>query len=169
MQPDVRKITIDFETALWKAFRCLLPNVKLQGCVFHWTQAVWRKVSYDNLIRKAASGELQKVLQSAYQNDEGTYNYTRKLMALPFLPEHEIPPMFENLSQQVQDPALCNLVTYIKDRWIESQIFPPTNWSIYKQAIRTNNDIEGWHNALNRHAGSRANLSFYLLIEILNK
>lgn len=90
-------------------------------------------------------------------------------MALPFLPEHEIPPMFENLSQQVQDPALCNLVTYIKDQWIESQIFPPTNWSIYKQAIRTNNDIEGWHNALNRHAGSRANLSFYLLIEILNK
>jgi hypothetical protein len=77
--------------------------------------------------------------------------------------------MFENLSQQVQDPALCNLVTYIKDQWIESQIFPPTNWSIYKQVIRTNNDIEGWHNALNRHAGSRANLSFYLLIEILNK
>jgi transposase-like protein len=58
MQPDVRKITIDFETALWKALRCLLPNVKLQGCVFHWTQAVWRKVSY---VRKAASGELQKI------------------------------------------------------------------------------------------------------------
>jgi hypothetical protein len=90
-------------------------------------------------------------------------------MALPFLPEHEIPPMFENLSQQVQDPALCNLVTYIKDQWIESQTFPPTNWSIYKQAIRTNNDIEGWHNALNRHVGSRANLFLYLLIEILNK
>ena len=73
------------------------------------------------------------------------------------------------LSQQVQDPTLYNLVTYIKDQWIESQTFPPTNWSVYKQAIRTNNDIEGWHNTLNRHAGSRSNLSFYLLIEILHK
>ena len=90
-------------------------------------------------------------------------------MALPFLPQHEIEPMFNTLSLLVQDPPLCNLVEYIKDQWIESQIFPPTNWSIYQQAIRTNNDIEGWHNALNRRAGSQANLSLYLLIEILNR
>ena len=64
---------------------------------------------------------------------------------------------------------MCNLVTHIKDQQIESQTSPLSNWRVYKQAIRTNNDIEGWHNALNRHAGSCGNLSFYLLIEILNK
>ena len=40
----VRQVTVDFEKALWSALREVLPTVKIQGCVFHWTQAVWRKV-----------------------------------------------------------------------------------------------------------------------------
>ena len=39
------KVTIDFEKALWSALRQVLPTVVIQGCVFHWTQALWRKVS----------------------------------------------------------------------------------------------------------------------------
>ena len=42
----VRKIMLDFESALWTVFSWeLLPDVSLQGCLFHWTQALWRKVS----------------------------------------------------------------------------------------------------------------------------
>ena len=45
--------------------------------------------------------QLQELgLQQPYCNDQGTYVYLRKLMALPFLPEQEIPPMFEQLRQQ---------------------------------------------------------------------
>ena len=44
--PAVKHITIDFEKALWSALRQIFPAVKIMGCVFHWTQAVWRKVSY---------------------------------------------------------------------------------------------------------------------------
>lgn len=90
-------------------------------------------------------------------------------MALPFLPYNEIEPMFITLSGQVQDPILKSLVEYIRRQWIESTIFLPKNWSVYQQAVRTNNDIEGWHNALNRHAGGRSNLPLYLLIEILDR
>lgn len=39
------KVTLDFESALWNVLQQLLPGVKLMGCVFHWTQALWRKVS----------------------------------------------------------------------------------------------------------------------------
>ena len=88
-------------------------------------------------------------------------------MAIPFLPKQEIPVMLHKLSQLAQDTALFTLVEYIKDQWIESSTFPPSNWSIYQQAVRTNNGIKGWHNALNRRAGCRANLPFYLLVEIL--
>ena len=41
----VTKITLYFEKAIWNALRQVLPNVKLMGCSFHITQALWRKVS----------------------------------------------------------------------------------------------------------------------------
>ena len=40
----VRRVTFDFERAVWTVFRELLPDIALQGCLFHWTQALWRKV-----------------------------------------------------------------------------------------------------------------------------
>lgn len=43
-KPMVRVVVIDFEMANWKAIR-VLPHAKIRGCAFHWSQAVWRKVS----------------------------------------------------------------------------------------------------------------------------
>ena len=36
-------------------------------------------------------------------------------------------------------------------------------------AVRTNNDIEGWHHALNRRAAGRWHMPFYLLIDLLHR
>ena len=47
----------------------------------------------------------------------------------------------------------------------EITVFTPRNWWVYKQPIRANNDLEGWHNALNRRAGGQCSLPLYLLIE----
>ena len=44
-QPSVKKVTLDFEKAMWSTVRQVLPNVTVKGCSFHWTEAVWRKVS----------------------------------------------------------------------------------------------------------------------------
>ena len=46
---------------------------------------------------------------------------------------------------------------------------PPVNWSVFGRSIRTNNDLEGWHNALNRRANGKSQLPFYLLIDLLHK
>lgn len=53
------------------------------------------------------------------------------------------------------------LTTYIKDNWAD--------WSVYGQAIRTNNDVEGFHKALNRRACGKVHLPFYLLVQFLHK
>ena len=49
-----------------------------------------------------------------------------------------------------------------------STVFSPKDWSVYKQAIRINNDVEGWHkyNAFNRRGGGQSALLLYLLITL---
>ena len=42
--PATKQITLDFETAVWAALKKVMPQAKLQGCMFHWTQALWGKV-----------------------------------------------------------------------------------------------------------------------------
>ena len=64
-------------------------------------------------------------------------------MALPFLPSHEIPAMFESLKEDATSPALRELARYIENQWVKSLIFTPNDWSVYGQPTRTNNDIEG--------------------------
>ena len=108
-------------------------------------------------------------LQRAYAEDDPVYKYIRKLMALPFLPHRQISPMFVRLQAEATTEPLQNLVAYIRRQWIESAVFLPKNWSVYQQAIRTKNDIEGWHNALNHHASGQCGLPLYSLIELLDR
>lgn len=94
----------------------------------------------------------------AYTSDDRVYRYIRKLMALPFLPFQEIMPMF--VRPRVE--PLRDLVDYIKRQWIENSIFTPKEWSVYRQTILSNNDVKGWHNALNRSAGGQCGLPLYI-------
>jgi len=90
-------------------------------------------------------------------------------MALPFLPVNEITTAFESLETRATTPALQQLTYYFRQNWIESTTWPPTTWTVFKRAIRTNNDIEGWHNALNRRACGKTRLPFYLLVKLLEQ
>ena len=84
-------------------------------------------------------------------------------MALPFLPHAEIPAAFAKLQTSASNEALEKVTQYIQNAWVNSTIFPPKAWSVYGQAVRTNNDLEGWHNGLNRRAGGRVHIPFYIL------
>ena len=91
----------------------------------------------------------------------------RKMMALPFLPEREIRPMFEALHNEASG-TLLEFADYVSSTWISSSTWKPTDWTCYKQAIRTN-DIEGWYHGLNHRASGRTQLPLYLLIQLLHR
>ena len=106
-------------------------------------------------------------LAPSYLAKDAVYTYIRRLMALPFLPHEHIAPVFNRLAEKASTPLLNDLVDYLRSTWIDSTTWPPKSWSVFQQGIRTNNDVEGYHNRLN-HRG-RENLPFYLLIELLHR
>ena len=46
---------------------------------------------------------------------------------------------------------------------------PPHPGAFTSKAIRTNKDVEGWHNDLNRHAQGTSQLPLYMLIMLLHE
>ena len=70
------KCVVDFETALYSSIQFNFES-QMQGCLFHYRQALWRKWSRLGIDK---DGELIKWL--------------KKLMALPLLPEEKIEQCF---------------------------------------------------------------------------
>ena len=74
--------------------------------------------------------------------------------------------MLQELAGDASTSQLRMLVDYIQRTWIDSDVWDPASWSVFLQAIRTNNDVESWHRRLNSNAhGNQLNL--YLLIDLL--
>ena len=89
-------------------------------------------------------------------------------MALAFLPEDEIEPMFEQLRAQAATDQLNQFVEYVSQTWIHNDTWPPTSWSVFMMATRSN-DIEGWHHGLHRRASGKWHMPFYMLLDLLHQ
>lgn len=105
-------------------------------------------------------------LQPSYINDVGSNAFMRKLIALPLLPSEHIRPTFDKITANITEPRLVELVDYVKDTWLANSVWTVADICVFKQTIRTNNDVEGWHRRLN-HRAQRGRLSIYLLIRLL--
>jgi len=67
-------------------------------------------------------------------------------MALPFLPGEQIREAFNDLKLKLttdSDKRLHDLTDYFSRVWICSTVWLPHNWSVFKETVRTNNDVEG--------------------------
>ena len=120
--------------AFWSAAEVVFPDINLRGCGFHWSQCIIRKMKSLGLY-------------GAYRSDSRAHDLLRRLLALQFLPKEHIPFALENLRHKSDNEMFRDLCTYVHDTFIVG--WHPTNWSNYKQIIRTNNDVEGWHHRLN--------------------
>ncbi|CAF5054651.1 unnamed protein product, partial [Rotaria socialis] len=67
----------DFETGTIKSVKDMLPNILHKGCLFHFSQAVWRQVQSKGLTTK-------------YKEDEVFRLNVKQLIALAFVPLDQI-------------------------------------------------------------------------------
>ncbi|XP_053383990.1 uncharacterized protein LOC123535774 isoform X2 [Mercenaria mercenaria] len=149
----VENFVMDFEQAAWLAVRQVFPGASIKGCVFHFTQAIWRKV-------------IGLGMKPAYLQRDSVHQYIRQIMALPFLPSAHTEQAFEELEGRANSDQLVALVTYVEKQWMNHAILDIQSWSVFGLTVRTNNDCEGWHNKLNLKAGNQA-LTLYRLIPVL--
>jgi len=116
--------------------RCIkphFPNVDIKGCVFHWDQAVMRKVA-------------KLGLKAVYDQKPAIHIFIRKILALPFLPADHIRPAFLHLMQTAStSQQLQQLMAYLSRTWFTSTVWSVRQWSVYQQTVRTNNDVEGMY------------------------
>jgi len=152
-QLKLSTISIDFEAGLWQAFKTVFPTTKLQGCSFHFRQAVFRKLQ-------------ECGLQTLYRRNSRIRSICTKLMSLNLLPGRLIPMAFESLKRDARGPLLKNLFQYYENNWIKSSIWSCKSWSVFMSPIRTNSPIESYHSRLKRLA-RKPELNLYLLIELL--
>ena len=91
------------------------------------------------------------------------------LYLLPFLPEGEILTEFQRLQRQAESPTLAEFAEYVNSTWISNATWSPADWTVFKQAVRTTNDLEGWHHGINRRAAGKSQLPLYVLIKLLHQ
>ena len=96
------------------------------------------------------------------------YSFLRLVMALLFLPHEHIRDAFLDLDDKVPD-SVVPVMDYVYNTWIRNNVYPIRNWYIFMCSIRTNSDVEGWHNNLNSRVSSRGPVPFYLLVMELFK
>ena len=79
LQPT--SVMSDYESGMIEAFKEVFPGAEVNGCLFPFSQAVWKKIQGEGL-------------QEAYKEGGDLQELSRQLMALPFLPEETIPQAF---------------------------------------------------------------------------
>ena len=137
-----RSVMIDFEVASRNALQEVFPDVRIQGCFYHLSQAIYWKVQSIGL-------------QQEYQTNEDLNIKISMLAALAFVPVHEIVESLEHLADSMPEEAQP-IIYYFEDTCIGRQQcrgcrHPPPfaydMWSAHNRVEqglpRINNHVEG--------------------------
>ena len=145
-----KTIVSDYETGLISAIRQELPGTEHHGCLFHFTQAIYKKLQ-----------ELGLVTQ--YRDNINVQTYVRQLMALPFLSPTEISSTFHRLKAR-SPKCIEKLLSYFSDYWLNT--IGPEMLSVFNRPHRTNNALESWHARFNKRV-ARHEPNIFVLLEFI--
>lgn len=137
-------IMSNFELAFLNAAQICFPNSKIKGCLFHYTQSIWRQTVIKGLKRQ-------------YSEVPEVRNTVQGLLALPFIPVEEIEEVFEQIVSSMGETEfeeqLEDLISYVERTYIRGRRgnprFAPKSWSCFELVLnkyqRSTNSVEAWH------------------------
>ena len=165
---NVETAMLDFELALRNALKSVFVGIHLQGCWFHYCQAIWRRVHHLKLDgeypHKAHGGKyIKRIMSLALMNANGSM----------------IESMFEMLQHNYRSKdrhhltipvqkAFDELFAYVAKQWIYNPKLPTSELSVFDTPVRTNNEVENWNGQL-WNTVNRNPQSFYKLLKVLKK
>lgn len=147
----ISRVVMDYEAALVSATKIALPHAVVQGCSFHFSQAIYRNVD-----------------ATAYRNEDGYKRRIRMIIALGHVPSaHKAVALQAVRPFLDQDPRVTQFIDrYFLPNWMNGR--DPLLWDFYNVEKRTNNVCESFHSALNRYM-KLPHLSFYKFVLVLGE
>mgnify|MGYP001554841998 CR=1 FL=1 len=156
----VNHVVLDFERAAWNAVREAFMQMdiempRVRGCVFHWCQALYRKI-------------IGCGLANCYKGKSEEGRFLRRLMGLPLIPSEAVWDIVQWFHSNAPTQNHKKVTEYILKTYVcEGALFKTREWSGYRILHRTNNACESNHHRLN--AQTSKNLGFYRLVAVLHK
>ena len=152
LEVDTQKVLTDFELVLQQSIAISFPQAEKKGCLFYYSQAIWRKVQ---------SLELQKL----YHEDEEFRAFINSVIALVFVPLTFVRVVWRGLkSEALAFHNRDQFLEYFQDNWIEGN-YPLHTWNMYSlDGPCTNNNAEGWSKI--RKLAGKAHQNIYETVEL---
>lgn len=168
---DPITVLSDYEKASINALTTVFPNVEHQGCLFHFSQSLYRKV-------------VELGLRTRYHNDREFNLKIRCFNALAFLPPTDVIGGFEDLSEDEDVPE--EFITYFEYTYIgifrgrgatrkrTAPPYPISMWNVNARVQspdilpRSNNSHEAFNKAMTNTL-PRIHPSIWQLIATLKK
>ena len=154
------EFSVDFEQACLQAVNSEFPDAVVAGCLFHFSQSVWRKVQDVRLV-------------VAYKEQPEVRQFVRRLCALAFVPLDRLDDAWlEVTAVAPNDNRVEELTDYFVRTWFEDvgARFSRRTWNQHDRmdaaSSRTNNHVESFHSAFNKRSNG-AHPNIYKLCALL--
>lgn len=166
-------IICDFEKALINAIRNQFRSSRINGCLFHFGQSIWKRIQSSSLV-------------NIYKTDTFFKKGVKLMILCSFVPVYDVQKAYKKIKNWMISKINVNLsdffdyfeINYIgiyndEDVLITEPRYEIGFWNVYlrilKYVARTINAAESWHRILNfRNQISHPNIA-QLVNEILNE
>lgn len=133
-------IIIDFENAMRTALKNVCPNIRVHGCLFHFMQAITRKVP-----------SIPALFELVRNNEDARF-LLRKFQSIALLPANKIKDEFASLVRETLGTHKFNqfatFVEYYKNQWINR--VKPVHFSEFNLECRTTSPAEAFNGKIVR-------------------